>query len=53
MAPGEVLVKNQRIFVGCGEKSIEILELQLEGKNAMSAEMFVNGYKNINEKKIS
>ncbi len=43
---GEVQVENKKIFVGCGEKSIEILELQLEGKNAMSAEVFANGYKN-------
>jgi methionyl-tRNA formyltransferase len=48
LAPGEVLIKNKRIFVGCGQGSIEVLELQLEGKNAMSAEVFANGYKNLN-----
>lgn len=51
LAPGEVLIKNKRIFVGCGQGSIEVLELQLEGKNAMSAEVFANGYKNF--KKVS
>ena len=31
--------------------SIEVLELQLEGKNAMSAEVFANGYKDFNTTK--
>ncbi len=49
---GEVRVENKKIFVGCGEKSIEVLELQLEGKNPMSAEMFSNGYKNFDKTKL-
>ncbi len=50
---GEVLVENKRIFVGCGKNSsIEVLELQLEGKNAMSAEVFANGYKDLNRVKL-
>ena len=47
--PGEVLIENKHIYIGCGENSIEILELQLEGKNPMSAEVFANGYKNFNK----
>ncbi len=47
---GEVFVENKKIFVGCGNNSsIEVLELQLEGKNAMSAEVFANGYKNFDK----
>lgn len=48
LPPGEVLIENKKIFVGCGQNSIEVLELQLEGKNAMTAEMFANGYKHFN-----
>lgn len=46
---GEACIENKRIYIGCGENSIEILELQLEGKNPMSAEVFANGYKNFNK----
>lgn len=50
---GEVLMENKKIFIGCGEKSIEVLELQLEGKNVMSAEEFANGYKNFHGSTVS
>ncbi len=42
---GEAFTENKRIFIGCGQGSIEILELQLEGKAATSASTFLNGYK--------
>jgi len=42
---GEALVENKRIFIGCASGSIEVLELQLEGKSAMDAPTFLNGYK--------
>ncbi|TSC84860.1 MAG: Methionyl-tRNA formyltransferase [Parcubacteria group bacterium Gr01-1014_13] len=42
---GEAMVENKRIFIGCSKGSIEILELQLEGKAAMDASTFLNGYK--------
>ncbi len=42
---GEPLAENKHIFIGCGKGSIEILELQLEGKSAMDAPTFLNGYK--------
>ncbi|MBP6859918.1 MAG: methionyl-tRNA formyltransferase [Candidatus Magasanikbacteria bacterium] len=47
--PGEVLIEDAHIFVGCGQDAIEILELQLEGKNSMTADVFANGYKNFNK----
>ena len=53
LSPGEVLIKNKRIFVGCGEGSIEVLELQLEGKNTMSAEVFANGYQDFAKAELS
>ncbi|MEK7131755.1 MAG: methionyl-tRNA formyltransferase [Patescibacteria group bacterium] len=41
----KTLIENKRIFIGCGQKSIEVLELQLEGKGVMDAATFLNGYK--------
>ncbi len=46
---GEACIENKRIYIGCGQNSIEVLELQLEGKNAMTAEIFANGYQNFNK----
>ena len=45
LTTGEVSLENKKIFIGCGKGSIEVLELQLEGKNAMDAKTFLNGYK--------
>lgn len=42
---GEVSSEGKKIFIGCSNGSIEILELQLEGKDAMNAAAFLNGYK--------
>ncbi|MCF6276485.1 MAG: methionyl-tRNA formyltransferase [Candidatus Magasanikbacteria bacterium] len=50
---GEVLIEGKQIFVGTGEKSIEILELQLEGKNKMDAQTFTNGFKAIDNAQLS
>lgn len=41
---GEALAENKHIFIGCANGSIEVLELQLEGKSIMSASSFLNGY---------
>ncbi len=43
-----VMVENDSIFIGCGNQSIELLELQLEGKKAMTAKNFILGNKNFN-----
>ena len=43
---GQIFSENKKIFIGCNQGSIEILELQLEGKLAMDAKTFLNGYKN-------
>ena len=41
---GEVLVEQNRIFVGCGSGRVEILELQGEGRKRMNARDFLNGH---------
>ncbi len=43
--PGEVLVLEERLIAGCGVNSIEVIELQLEGKKAMNPKTFINGNK--------
>ena len=43
--PGELLVKDDRLMVGCGEDwGLELLEVQLEGKKRMSAAEFLRGF---------
>lgn len=42
----ELRVLGDRVFVGCGERSVlELIEVQLEGKKRMSARDFANGYR--------
>lgn len=40
---GEIESENNRLFWGCKTGSVEILELQLEGKKPMDARSFING----------
>lgn len=40
---GKIYVQNGRIFVGCGDGRVEVLELQAAGGRRMSAEEFVRG----------
>jgi methionyl-tRNA formyltransferase len=42
-AAGELAVIHRRLFAGCGDTSIELLEVQLEGKKRMTATAFLNG----------
>lgn len=39
-------VENDKIYIGCNEGSIEILELQLEGSKPMDVKSFINGFAN-------
>ncbi len=41
--PGVILVEGRRMFVGCGDGSIELLEVQMEGKKRMNVAAFLNG----------
>lgn len=45
-APGEVLEASaeEGLLVACGEGALEVLELQREGRERMSAEAFLRGY---------
>ena len=42
--PGQLLIENHRLFVGCAEDTwLELLELQLEGKKRLTAAEFLRG----------
>jgi methionyl-tRNA formyltransferase len=42
--PGELRAAGRRLFAGCGDGSMEFLEVQLEGKKRMDAASFLNGF---------
>jgi len=45
LAPGELRVGDEKLFVGCGQRTVlELLQLQPEGKKIMAAREFINGY---------
>ena len=44
LAPGALLADGKRLFAGCGDGSIELLEIQMEGKKRMAASAFLNGF---------
>ncbi len=43
-SPGKAVVEGSQLFIGTGDSSVEIEQIQLEGKSVMSAEEFVRGY---------
>lgn len=43
LGPGEIFAANRRIFVGCGNGSLEVRKLQLPGARALSAADFLRG----------
>jgi methionyl-tRNA formyltransferase len=52
LGAGELLAEGDRLFVGCGEDALEVLEVQLEGKKRMSASDFIHGYRPQNGEKV-
>lgn len=45
IARGELAVERDKLFVGAGGGALELVQLQPEGKKAMTAQEFINGYK--------
>ena len=41
--PGEIQAEAKGLVVACGEQSLKLLEVQLEGKKAMTADEFLRG----------
>ena len=44
LAPGALATSGRQLYAGCGSGSIELLEVQLEGKRRMPAAVFSNGF---------
>ncbi|HEY1528188.1 MAG TPA: methionyl-tRNA formyltransferase, partial [Candidatus Angelobacter sp.] len=46
LAPGELRIGDEKLFVGCGRRTVlELLQVQPEGKKIMAAREFINGYR--------
>jgi methionyl-tRNA formyltransferase len=56
LMPGQIAVEGTRLFAGCGkdkdkdkdkdaDTTLELIDLQLEGKRRMTAQEFINGYR--------
>lgn len=43
LAPGEIRQRGKQLLAGCGESSLELMEVQVEGRNRVPAEAFLNG----------
>jgi methionyl-tRNA formyltransferase len=44
-AAGALFVESNRLFAGCRDSMLELLEVQPEGKKRMAARDFINGYR--------
>lgn len=44
-APGVIAVEGSRIFAGCGQGAVELLEVQPESRKRMTGSAFVAGYR--------
>lgn len=53
LPPGELKIESNHFFVGCGDRSsLEIHELQLEGKKRTSAAEFIHGYRPLSGERL-
>lgn len=44
LEPGKILVKDQKIYVGCNIGTLELKQIQLPGKTKMNGKDFLHGY---------
>lgn len=51
--PGKAVWQNNELLIGTAKGSLKILELQLEGKNALPANIFIQGSKSFIDAKLS
>ncbi len=45
LKPGEIKQDKKNLYIGCNNNSLEIIELQLEGKKRLGIEEFLRGFK--------
>lgn len=48
LKPGQIKIVANRIYIGCADQPIEVLELQLEGKKMLPPKEFINGMRDLN-----
>lgn len=46
LTPGKILVKNKKVYIGCGCDVLELITIQPEGKKPMPAISWINGLQN-------
>lgn len=44
LSPGKIEETKREIFIGCGKDTLEVLEIQPEGRKRMTADEFLRGY---------
>lgn len=44
LSSGELKMEDDQLLAGCGDGSVELVEVQLQGKKRMSGKDFMNGY---------
>lgn len=44
ISPGKIKEKKKELFIGCGKNSLQIIELQLEGRKRLTTEEFLRGF---------
>lgn len=52
MPVGKIVLENNKVLVGCKDSALEIITLQPEGKNPMSALAWVNGIRDLTNAKM-
>ena len=45
MKPGSMLIRDQKMYICCADKMLEIVELQQEGKRKIRANEFIRGFR--------
>lgn len=52
LVPGQIQCDNETVHIGTKDGSIQVLELQIEGKSAMDAKTFIRGYKDFHNSNV-
>ena len=49
---GELCVQQDRLFAGCADSTLELLEVQMEGKKRMPASEFLRGFQGLSGERV-
>jgi methionyl-tRNA formyltransferase len=53
LPPAELKIEGERLLAGCGDGTVlELLQIQPEGKKAMTAREFINGYRPVQAERL-